>query len=56
MTETPEGFLICHDVPINRTGTQKYLAREIGLEGDELVTVIRTEEEVFSREIGRAHV
>ena len=50
MTETPEGFLICHDVPINRTGTQKYLAREIGLEGDELVTVIRTEEEVFSRE------
>ena len=31
MTETPEGFLICHDVKIARTGTQNYLAREIGL-------------------------
>lgn len=49
MTETPEGFLICHDVPINRTGTQQYLRREIGLEGDGLVTVVRDEEEVFSR-------
>ena len=33
MTETPEGFLICHDVKIARTGTQNYLAREIGLDG-----------------------
>lgn len=48
MTETPEGFLICHDVPINRTGKQQYLRREIGLEGDGLVTVIRDEDEVFS--------
>ena len=22
MTRTPEGYLICHDVPINRTGDQ----------------------------------
>ena len=50
MTETPEGFLICHNVPINRTGEQQYLLWEIGLEGDGLVTVIRTEDEVFSRE------
>lgn len=50
MTETPEGFLICHNVPINRTGKQQYLLREIGLEGDGLVTVIRTDDEVFSRE------
>lgn len=50
MTETPEGFLICHNVPINRTGQQEYLRREIGLEGDGLVTVIRADDEVFSRE------
>lgn len=50
MTETPEGFLICHNVPINRTGRQEYLRREIGLEGDGLVTVIRADDEVFSRE------
>ena len=23
MTRTPEGYLICHDVPINRTGDQE---------------------------------
>ena len=49
MTQTPEGFLICHDVPINRTGRQQYLRREIGLEGDGLVTVYRDEDEVFSK-------
>lgn len=48
MTETPEGFLICHDVPINRTGSQQYLCREIGLDEDGLVTVVRDEDEVFS--------
>lgn len=48
MTETPEGFLICHDVPINRTGSQQYLRREVGLDGDGLVTVVRDEDEVFS--------
>ena len=49
MTQTPEGFLICHNVPIARTGTQKYLAREIGLEGNDIVTVYRTPEEVFDK-------
>ena len=34
MTKTPEGFLICHDVPIARTGQQEYLAGELGLDGD----------------------
>lgn len=47
MTETPEGFLICHKVPICRTGTQKYLPREIGEKGDSLVDVYREEDEVF---------
>ena len=49
-TETPEGFLICLNVPIARTGTQTYLRSELGFEDDPtgLVDVIRTEEEVFS--------
>lgn len=50
MTTTPEGFLICLDVPIARTGTQEYLGYELGLEDrtNDLFTVNRTEDEVFS--------
>lgn len=48
MTKTPEGFLICHNVPIARTGWQDYLPREIGLPGESSVKVYRSEEEVFS--------
>ncbi|WP_103110739.1 DUF2213 domain-containing protein [Brevibacillus reuszeri] len=50
MTETPEGFLICHNVPIARTGWYEYLGKEIGAEDkhDELVKVYRSPEEVFS--------
>lgn len=49
MTDTPEGFLICHDVPIARTGTQDYLARELMLDGDpdRVITVQRYPEDVF---------
>lgn len=49
MTDTPEGFLICHDVPIARTGPQDYLAREMMLDGDpeRVVTVQRYPEDVF---------
>ena len=47
MTETPEGFLVCHGVPICRTGTQKYLPSEIGEKGSGLVEVYRNEDEVF---------
>ena len=46
--ETGEGFLICRNVPIARTGTQEYLASEIGLPGSDIVTVERAEDEVFS--------
>lgn len=49
MTRTPEGFLICHNVPIARTGWYKYLKSEIGLEGNEVVDVHRSKEEVFSK-------
>lgn len=49
MTKTLEGFLICHNVPIARTGWQDYLPQEIGLPGDEIIKVYRSEEEVFSQ-------
>ena len=47
---TPEGFLICKNVPIAKVGTQQYLGEELGLERYEniLVEVVRTEQEVFS--------
>lgn len=49
MTRTPEGFLICHDVPIARIGQQEYFARELGLGGDpcRTVQVQRCPEDVF---------
>lgn len=49
LVDTPEGFLICKDVPIARTGTQDYLARELQLDGDpdRLITVQRHPEDVF---------
>lgn len=50
MIKTPEGFLICKEVPIARTGTQQYRGFEFG--GDdpmELYDVHRPEEEVFSK-------
>lgn len=49
MDVTPEGFLICRDVPIARTGTQDYLAGEMQLDGDpeRVITVDRRPEDVF---------
>lgn len=46
---TPEGFLLCRNVPIARTGDQLYTADEIGLEsnGDGLVKIQRLDDEVF---------
>ena len=58
-----EGYLICRDVPVARSGTQEYRPEELGIfssgtEGDpeddrkvlRTVTVFRPEEEVFSPE------
>ena len=45
----PEGYLVCLDVPVARTGTQDYLPEEVGLlsgTGDP-ITVYRPEEEVL---------
>ncbi len=50
--ETVEGFLICRNVPIARTGEMEYLESELKLEGDcsKVVKVYRSPEEVFSKE------
>ena len=47
-TKTPEGYLICHNVPIARSGWQDYTGREIGLEDDNIVQVWRDPDEVFN--------
>lgn len=51
---TPEGYLLCRDVPIARTGQQEYLATELGgvVAGDArgIVTIQRDPEEVFRPE------
>lgn len=51
ITLSPEGYLICMNVPIARTGAQQYLRSELGLlDGDSnsIVDVMRVESEVFS--------
>jgi len=52
IVETPEGFLLCLDVPIARTGWQEYGPGETTLEagGDGLVHVERRAEDVFAPE------
>lgn len=50
ISETPQGFLLCRDVPIARTGHQEYLAREIGLDAlpaNTVVPVNRLDDDVF---------
>ena len=47
----PEGYLLCLNVPVARTGTQDYLPEELGLpSGSSFISVYRPEEEVFSPE------
>lgn len=52
MAETPEGFLICYDVPIARTGQYVYKNNEVPVEGgrDGLIKVLREKDMVFSPE------
>lgn len=49
---TPEGYLLCEDVPIARTGEMKYLPHECGLPAgrDGFVRVSRTEDDLFRPE------
>ena len=46
--ETGEGFLICRNVPIARTGEQDYTGDEVGAPGKDVVKVFRPPEEVFN--------
>lgn len=50
--ETVEGFLICRNVPIARTGEMEYLESELKPDGSssKMVTVCRSPDEVFSDE------
>lgn len=49
LVRTPEGYLICKDVPIARTGIQQYRGIEFGgKEPERIYDVNRPEEEVFS--------
>lgn len=56
LSTSPEGFLICHNVPIARTGYQDYLGSEFppemqaeyGLDPGRIYKVYRSPEEVFS--------
>lgn len=52
-SKTPEGYLICRDAILARTGEQEYKASELysGYEGeDKVIKVIRDAKEVFSNE------
>lgn len=51
MTKTPEGYLICRNVPIGRIGYMEYFGEEIGLEDrrGEKIKVFRKPEELFSK-------
>lgn len=50
--KTPEGYLICTDAILARTGKQEYTRKEVfgdsAEKGDEIINVDRTPEEVFS--------
>ena len=55
----PEGYLLCLNVPVARTGTQDYLPEELGITPGSssfpsgpggLISVYRPEEEVFAPE------
>lgn len=50
ITKTPEGYLICLNVPIGRTGYMDYMGEEIGIEGKsgQKIKVYRSPEELFS--------
>jgi hypothetical protein len=50
IAKTPEGFLICQDVPISRTGYQEYLASELTdnpVDKHKIIPVYRPATEVF---------
>ena len=49
ITKLSDGCILCHDVPIARTGSYQYLASELGLDGEGIITVYRNSEDVFNQ-------
>lgn len=50
MIRTPEGYLVCKDVPIARTGIQNYRGMEFGgSDHNKIYNVERPEDEVFNK-------
>lgn len=50
MITTPEGYLVCKNVPVARTGTQQYRGCEFGAdEPNKVYNVTRSEPEVFDK-------
>jgi len=50
-TKTPEGYLVCHNVPIGKAGWLEYMPHELGalnIQGNDPVQVDRREDEVFN--------
>jgi hypothetical protein len=47
MLQTKQGYLICTDVPIARTGYQEYTPEELEMPGDDLIRVYRDPSQVF---------
>lgn len=51
MAKTPEGFLICYNVPIGRTGVYKYLDTEVSDNGNgTVIDVYRKDDDLFTPE------
>lgn len=52
IAETPEGFLICHDVPIARVGVMEYAPGDVPMDADgqSVIRIERSEEDVFAPE------
>lgn len=48
LARSDEGYLICRGVPVARIGPQTYLPVELDLPGEDPITVLRPEDEVFS--------
>lgn len=57
MIRTPEGYLICKDVPIARTGTQEYRGSEFGgADSEKIYKVARPEEYTHKENLSVANM
>lgn len=49
LVKLDDGYLLCLNVPIARTGAYQYTREELGLDGSSIVTVYREPSEVFDQ-------